>query len=49
MQFDAKLIIFRVLKFPKVRYYTKEVRWEIKAPFNGISKIIGIGQLLLKL
>jgi len=40
--FTAELVIFGVLKFPKVRY-----RQEYSAIF--VPKITGIGQLLLKL
>jgi len=29
-------VIFGVLKFPKVRYYNKQVRWHIRPLFDGI-------------
>jgi len=32
----AELVIFRALKFPKIRYYNKQVRWDIKQPFDVI-------------
>ena len=53
VHFEAKFIIFRVSKFPKVRHKGKvgnetNIWWHMHSVIT-VPKIMGIGQLLLKL
>jgi len=42
-------MIFRILKFPKVRYYNEQVRWYFKPLFNNIFTQQYLYQTLLEL
>jgi len=48
VQFVAKFMIFKLLKFHKVRYVIKQIRWHIKPLFDCIFTHQHLYQKLLE-